>query len=363
MAPGDSPRGVTQPLEEAPEADARPADQDAVAERAKADGNLPPSRAEALAMLRARGAGLRRLLRRAEALRRARFGRRVHCCSIVAFRRGGCSEDCAFCAQSARFSTGVAPSPPLDPKAILAAAQEAEASGAGHFGLVASGRSLSEGDFRRALRAVELVASRTGLKPCASLGALTADRARALAEAGCVRYNHNLETSRRFFPRLCTTHRYRDRLQTILRARAAGLKVCSGGLIGAGETLEDRVELAFALRELNPEVIPLNVLVPIPGTPLAGMPPVPPVEVLATVAMFRLVNPGSVIKLAGGRERALGRHQPGMFRAGANALILGNYLTTAGRPAEEDLAMIRRLGLVPDGPRQLQREANGHVDE
>jgi len=308
---------------------------------------LPPS--DALAMLRRRGPERLDLLNRAEAVRRARFGDRVHLCGIAALRRGGCAEDCAFCAQSARYATGVPPEPMMPPRAVLRAAREAEQHGADHFGLVTSGRSLSDRAFRAALEAVELVAARTRLVPCASMGALTPRRARALVEAGCGRYNHNLETSERFFGRLCTTHGYGDRLATLEAARAAGLQLCCGGIIGVGETFEDRVALAVALRDVAPTAIPINVLVPIPGTPLAETPPLDPMDVLATVAMVRLVNPGAIVTMAGGREHALGPRQDWMFRAGANGLVVGNYLTTTGRPAADDLAMIRALGLIVAG--------------
>ncbi|KPJ71856.1 MAG: hypothetical protein AMS14_08895 [Planctomycetes bacterium DG_20] len=316
-----------------------------MSERVQVGVHQTPQHRDALAMLRLRGAARLDLLRRADACRRAHFGDRVQLCSIVAARRGGCREDCAFCAQSAHYATGLKAEPTIAPETVLRAAREAEGYGVSHFGIVTSGRSLPERDFRAVLEAVELVARRTRLLVCASLGALSSARARALAAAGCRRYNHNLETSQRFFGRICTTHRYADRLATLRRARAAGLQLCCGGIIGVGETEEDRVALAFALRDLAPEVIPINVLVPIPGTPLAESPPLEPMEVLATVAMFRLVNPGAILKVAGGRERALRDLQSWMFLAGANALIAGNYLATAGRPAAEDLAMIRDLGL------------------
>jgi biotin synthase len=304
------------------------------------------TRREALALAAARGAALEAVLDRADACRRAHFGDRVSLCSIVAARRGGCGEDCAFCAQSARYATHVPAEPMMAPEAILRAAREVEACGVSHFGIVTSGRSLSAADFRAALSAVELVAARTRLTPCAALGALDAGRARALVNAGCRRYNHNLETSERMFPRLCTTHTFADRLSTVEAARAAGLEVCCGGIIGIGETLEDRVDLALRLRDLGPAVVPLNVLMPVAGTPLAEASPLEPLEVLATLAMFRLVNPASTLKLAAGRDRGLRSLNSWVFRAGANALMVGNYLTQTGRPVADDLAMLDDLGLT-----------------
>ena len=323
-----------------------PPDMTPITERVRVGVREPPLPSDALAMLRRRGADRLDLLTRADAVRRARFGDQVHLCGIAALRLGGCAEDCAFCAQSARHAAGLPPKPMMPPRAVLRAAREAEQHGADHFGLVTSGRSLSDRAFRAALEAVELVAAQTRLVPCASMGALTPERARALVEAGCGRYNHNLETSERFFGHLCTTHRYGDRLATLEAARAAGLQLCCGGIIGVGETVEDRVDLAVALRDLAPAVIPVNILVPIPGTPLAETPRLDPMDILATVAMVRLVNPRAIVTVAGGREHALGPRQDQMFHAGANGLIVGNYLTTTGRPAADDLAMIRALGLT-----------------
>ncbi len=190
------------------------------------------------------------------------------------------------------------------------------------------------------------------------LRALSPERARRLAGAGFVRYNHNLETSARFFAAVCTTHTYEDRVRSARSALEAGLELCCGGLMGMGETDEDRVDLALAVRELGSHVVPVNFLHPIPGTPLADAAPMSPLEILSVTAMFRLVMPDRIIKLAGGREKNLGQLQSLMFMAGADSCIVGNYLTTAGRPAEEDLALIRDLGLVP-APRPGPMAADG----
>ena len=285
----------------------------------------------------------------ADRVRRRFRGRTVHLCSIAAVRIGRCSEDCRWCAQSAHWQTGVAPQEWLSADDVVRAAESAQAVGAGHLGLVSSGGRLADAEFDRVLAAGRAVRHRTGLDVCASLGALTVDRGRRLAEAGFARYNHNLETSARHFGRVCTTHTWDDRRRTARAVVEAGLELCCGGLFGIGETDEDRVDLALSVRRLGATVVPLNFLHPIPGTPLADAEPLSPAKILSIVAVFRLVLPHQIIKLAGGREKNLRDLQCLMFLAGADSCLIGNYLTTKGRPAEEDLAMIRDLGLQPAG--------------
>jgi len=285
----------------------------------------------------------------ADAVRRRFRGRTVHLCSIAGVKIGRCGEDCRWCAQSARWNTGITPHPLLTTDEILRAAAEAEAQGAGHLGLVSSGARLSDAEFDAVLAAGRAVRDRTGLGVCASLGAVTVERGRRLVEAGFSRYNHNLETSARHFPHVCTTHSWEDRAASARAVVEAGLELCCGGLMGMGETDEDRVDLALAVRDLGPTVVPLNFLHPMPGTPLAQAEPLPPAKILSIVAMFRLVLPHTIIKLAGGREKNLRDMQCLMFLAGADACLIGNYLTTDGRPAKDDLAMIRDLGLEPAG--------------
>jgi len=289
------------------------------------------------------------ILRTADRVRRRRWGRSIHLCSIVAVKVGRCGEDCAWCAQSARWPTSVEPRSLLAVGAIVDAARAAEANGAGRFGLVSSGGRLSDTEFEALLDAGRAVRDATGLAVCGSFGALTADRARALADAGFTRYNHNLETSARHFPKVCTTHTWSDRVRSARLAKGVGLDLCCGGLFGIGETDADRVDLALALRDLAPAVVPVNVLHPIAGTPLADATPLSPSEILSLVAVLRLVLPEPVLTMAGGRERNLGDLQCLMFAAGADGCLVGNYLTTTGRPAAEDLAMLRQLGLLPVG--------------
>jgi len=312
-------------------------------------GGKPVDRAEALALLSEARRDPWPLLFGAERVRRHFHGRTIRLCSIAAVKLGRCGEDCRWCAQSGRWATDLVPHGLLSADRILEAARAAAANGAGHFGLVSSGARLSAAELRQVGEVAVRIRHETGLAVCGSFGALTVDEARALAEAGFTRYNHNLETSARHFSRVCTTHTHEDRVRTARAVVAGGLQLCSGGIFGIGETDEDRVDLALSIREVGSTVVPLNFLHPIAGTPLAEATPLEPLEILAITAMFRLVLPDRTIKLAGGRERNLRDLQPLMFLAGANSAMIGNYLATAGRPVAEDLAMIRDLGLVPEG--------------
>lgn len=281
---------------------------------------------------------------------RDRFkGHRVRLCSIVNIKAGGCPEDCKFCAQSAFYQTGAPRYGLLDREAVRAAALEAKRNGVPGLGLVAAWKGLGEGGLLEELCARLRDVAELGLEPHASLGLIqsqaVADRLRA---AGLVCYNHNLETSERFFPMQCTTHSYRDRLQTLDYIRRAGIRICCGGIIGLGETRADRADLALAVRQVGAQVVPLNFLHPIPGTPYEHNAPLPPLELLQTVACFRFVLPQADIMVAGGRVVNLRDAQSLMFMAGASALMVGNYLTTLNQPVEKDLQMIRDLGLVPD---------------
>jgi len=296
----------------------------------------------------------------ANRVRSDRFGRRVRLCSIVAGKLGGCGQDCKWCAQSVRYGGPGAATQRTGPEDILAAARQAAENRAASFGIVNSGAGPSQADLQAVLDAAQRItrdAPNGGIRLCASLGALTETQAMQLAQAGVSRYNHNLETSRRMFPEVVTTHSYDDRLRTLGAARRAGLGLCCGGLFGIGETWEDRAELALTLRdEVAPDVVPLNFLHPMPGTPLADAQPLQPAEALAIIAVFRLAMPDVDIKVAGGRESCLRQLQSWMFYAGATSCIVGNYLTTEGRCADDDLAMISDLGLTVVGelPRPAQ---------
>ncbi|QDR80966.1 biotin synthase BioB [Sporomusa termitida] len=275
-------------------------------------------------------------------------GNQVDTCEIINARSGSCSEDCKFCAQSAHHDVQCAVYPLMGQEQLLQAAKKAEAHGAYRFCIVTAGCGMkNDPDFDQITAAIQKIGRETGLERCCSLGILTPDHVKGLKAAGITRYHHNLETSKSFFPQICTTHTYEERVETIKNVKAAGLEVCSGGIIGLGETWEQRVELAFALRDLDVDSIPVNVLNPVLGTALANQKPLPPLEVLQSFAIFRLILPNKIIRYAGGREQALGELVPLGFLSGINGMLIGNYLTTTGRGAAADLETVRRLGLIP----------------
>ena len=276
-------------------------------------------------------------------------GNKIQLCSIVNVKAGGCPEDCRFCAQSALYETAAPRYGFIESEPVLQAAAEARANGVKALGIVAAWRGLAEGPLLdEVCERVQELAQKGGVRPDASLGIIKSQRvADRLKAAGVACYNHNLETSKRFYPKVCTTHTYEDRLATIGYLKNAGIKICSGGIMGMGETREDRCEMAFALQELEVDVVPLNFLNPIPGTPFADLPPLPPLEILKTIACFRFILPRQEILLAGGRTVNLRDLQSMIFAAGASALMVGNYLTTLNQPVEKDLQMIRDLGLEP----------------
>jgi biotin synthase len=277
-------------------------------------------------------------------------GRKIHLCSIVNAKAGSCSENCSFCAQSSFYQTGSPKYGFIDPEPVREAAEEANRNGVTAVGLVAAWKGLSEGPMLdEVCDRIRELAKGGRARPDASLGIIKSPRvAERLKEAGLECYGHNLESSRRFFPKHCTTHTYEDRVETIGHLKRAGIKICSGGIIGMGETREDRCDLAFSLRELGANVVPINMLNPIPGTPLADQPPLPPLEILKTIACFRFILPRQEIMVAGGRTVNLRDLQSMIFSAGASALMVGNYLTTLNQPVEKDLQMLKDLGLDPD---------------
>jgi len=276
-------------------------------------------------------------------------GNKIHLCSIVNAKAGACSENCSFCAQSSFYQTGSPKYGFVDPEPVQEAAEEARRNGVTAVGLVAAWRGLKEGPMLDEVcnRVREL--SKSGkTRADVSLGIIQSQRvADRLKEAGVECYGHNLETSKRFFPSQCTTHSYEDRVQTISHLKKAGVKICSGGIIGMGETREDRCDLAFALKEVGANVVPINILNPIKGTPFENVPPLAPLEILKTISCFRFILPRQEIMIAGGRTVNLRDMQSMVFHAGASALMVGNYLTTLNQPVERDLQMIKDLGLDP----------------
>lgn len=283
----------------------------------------------------------------ASQVREQAFGKKVSLCAIVNAKSGLCPEDCAFCAQSAHHRTTTAQYPLLEEQQLLDGARAAAACGAGCYGIVTSGSGIRQGEeLERICRVIRQLRTEGMIAPGASLGTLDAYSVQALKDAGLVTYHHNLETSRSFFPQICTTHDYEDDVATVRLAKQAGLRVCSGGLFGLGETMAQRVELALTLRELQVESVPINFLDPVDGTPLAGSNRLTPMECLHIVALYRLILPDAHITICGGRERNLRQLQSWLFVAGASGLMTGNYLTKEGRQPSEDRQMIADLGLT-----------------
>jgi biotin synthase len=262
---------------------------------------------------------------------------------ILSVKTGGCPEDCHFCSQSSRFASPVQATPFLDLDEVLAAARETAVLGASEFCIVLAVRGPDERLLQRILDVVPVVRAQTGLNVAVSAGILTADQARRLAEGSVHRYNHNLETARSYFARIATTHTWEERYETCVLARQAGMELCSGVLLGMGESDAQRLELVGQLRTLDPDEVPINFLNPRPGTPLADSPLVQPLDAIRWIALFRLGLPRTILRYAGGREITLRELQSLGMTSGINALIVGNYLTTLGRSPDEDLRMLSDL--------------------
>lgn len=335
------------------------------AEAALLDERRRLTRDEVLAVAAVDLASLPDLIALAHKVRLAWCGAAVELESLVNAKSGACPEDCAFCSQSVAFDTDVDVYPYMDQDDIVAAARSTAAAGATQFCIVVAVRAPSERLLDKVIESVGRVRDEVGLDVACSLGLLDEIQAGRLAAAGVKRYNHNLEAPRETFATVCTTHTYEDRLQTAAVVQDAGMELCCGGILGMGETLEQRVDFAFELAALAPVEVPLNFLNPRPGTPLADVTPISPRDALQAIALFRLALPDTVIRLAGGRELVLGELQALGMLAGANALIVGNYLTTLGRAPEADLALLESLGMPVDdgiGEGQYIVEASGvHV--
>lgn len=279
----------------------------------------------------------------ADTIRRQSIGSRASLCTILNAKSGRCSENCRYCAQSIHYKTEADIYPMVTPEKALEAARRNEIAGVQRFSLVTSGRTLTDEEFDIAVATYTLLSKETSLVLCASLGFLTPDRAARLASAGVSYYHHNLEACRTFFPQTCTTHTWEERVETIRIARDAGMNICSGGIFGLGETIEHRIQLAFELRDLQVGSVPLNVLMPIAGTPLEHQPLLKPDEILRSMAIFRFVLPKADIRLAGGRL-TLGDQVETALKGGINAALTGDLLTTTGSFTASDIALFKKLG-------------------
>jgi biotin synthase len=297
---------------------------------------------QALACLRLPDARLDELLALAHEVRMRWCGPEVEVEGIVSMKTGGCPEDCHFCSQSGVFESPVRAAW-LDVPSLVAAAKDTAATGATEFCIVAAVRGPDERLMRQVRDGVAAIRAAVDINVACSLGMLTEAQTAELAEMGVHRYNHNLETARSYFPQVVSTHSWEERAQTCRLVRAAGMELCCGGIVGMGETLEQRAEFAAQLAALGPDEVPLNFLNPRPGTPFGELPVLSAVDALRTVATFRLALPRTILRFAGGREITLGELAERGVLGGINAVIVGNYLTTLGRPAAEDLAMLAEL--------------------
>lgn len=301
---------------------------------------------EALFILRLETKYLSQLLQWTDRIRQTFNSNKIVLCSVVNARSGGCSEDCSFCSQSVHFNTGIGTYPLLPVDQILKEAIKARASGATKFCLSTSGKGIgSIKEHEKICEIIEKIKKEVDINVCATLGALTDNEMKSLRTAGLTRFHHNLETSEAYFPNVCTTHTYQERIERIKIAKELGLSTCSGGIFGVGETLKDRVDLAFELKELDVDSIPINFLMPIPGTPLENVPSLTPAESIKIIAMFRLIMPEKEIRVCGGRLTVLHDLHPLIFHAGANGMMIGNYLTRSGRTSDKDIQMLLDLGL------------------
>jgi biotin synthase len=311
------------------------------------------TRAEALSLSEIEGQeNILALCEAADRVREALCGHTVDLCSIINIKSGNCSENCGFCSQSSHHPGEESPVYGMKSREeIVRHAKAAADAGAARFCLVSQGRGLKYNspksrEFEEILETVKEIIDTAGIKPCCALGEVTLEQARALKEAGVTRYNHNLEASENFYPEIVTTHTWQDRVETVKNLKAAGIQACTGGIIGMGESWEDRIDLALSLRELEVESVPINLLDPRAGTPLGHVDRLDPFTALKAIAIFRLILPRQILRYAGGREAIMGELQDLGLKAGINAMLIGHYLTTLGQPPERDRAMLASLGLT-----------------
>jgi biotin synthase len=322
-------------------------------------GIEPISAEEARRLIRhTSGPELEALLARAKAVREAVHGTAISLCGITNAKSGHCPEDCGFCAQSAHFETDAPEYGMMSPREIADHARVAERAGAREFSIVTSGTRLArEAELAAVEEAVRLIRQESTVEPCASLGLMRRPELERLREAGLEHFHHNLETARSHFGSVCTTHTYDEQLETIRTAKELGYKLCTGGILGMGETPEQRVELAETIRELGVDCVPVNFLNPRPGTPMEHVKAITPEECLAAVAVYRLMMPAAHIFVMGGREVNLGAWQDRIFDAGADGTMVGNYLTSVGTQPADVVGMIRGQGLDVKSSADVERWA------
>ena len=313
-------------------------------ERISNGGNITTE--EALRLAEAKGSELFDLFRAASKVKERFVGNEVHLCSIINAKSGRCAEDCAFCAQSSHHKTDAPVYSLVQENRLVESAHVAEKEGSACFGIITSGTTVNGSELESILEALKKIRQETTVLPSCSLGIIDEETARKLKDAGMDTYHHNLETAESFFPSICTTHPYEDDVNTVKAVKKAGLKICSGGIFGLGESPAQRIEMAFTLKDLDVDSVPINFLNPIDGTRMEGASNITAMECLKTIALYRMILPDKRITVCGGREKNLRDLQSWIFFAGANGTMVGNYLTTQGRNVGVDMKMFDDLGLT-----------------
>ncbi len=291
---------------------------------------------------------LNELIEIASGITKANFTKEVESCSILSAKTGACSENCKYCAQSQHNHAEIECHPLLDVETVVKAALSAKENGATRFGIVTSGKAPTKKEFETLLEMIRAVSAIDGLECCLSLGILSEEQVIQIKEAGVTRFNHNINTSERYYSEICSTHKFEDRLNTVKLLRKHGIDVCCGVILGMGETVEDRIDMAFTLREVKPATVPMNVLNPIKGTPLEDyIDKISEEDILKSICLFRMILPHTLLKYAGGRTLRLSRENQKLgLIAGINSMMVGNYLTTKGSDMEDDRKMLKEVDLV-----------------
>ena len=288
------------------------------------------------------------LIEISSSITKANFTNEIESCSILSAKTGACSENCKYCAQSQHNHAEIECHPLLDVETVVKAALSAKENGATRFGIVTSGKAPTKKEFETLLEMIRAVSAIEGLECCLSLGILSEEQVIQIKEAGVTRFNHNINTSERYYSEICSTHKFEDRLNTVKLLRKHGIDVCCGVILGMGETVEDRIDMAFTLREIKPATVPINVLNPIKGTPLEDyIDKISEEDILKSICLFRMILPHTLLKYAGGRTLRLSRENQKLgLIAGINSMMVGNYLTTKGSDMEDDRKMLKEVDLV-----------------
>lgn len=273
------------------------------------------------------------------------MSKNIEFCSLVNARSGKCSQNCKYCAQSSHYRTDIETYPLIDKEEVLKAAKEAKEYGVNHFAIVTSGKDPEEENFDKIIELIQEINKVDGISSCASIGILNEQDAKKLADAGLKRFHHNINTSQSYYPEVCTTHTWEDRVNTCKLVKKYGMELCCGVILGMGETVEQRIEMAMELAEIQPDSIPINILMPIPQTPFENYgDKIDEENILRTLAVFKIANPNSVLRFCGGRLRLSEKNQELALKTCVEGILTGNYLTTTGKSPQEDLKTVEKLG-------------------